>query len=141
MPPPSQDVADATDASTSQVDISVGNTASAGSQISTDHALPSPSVSLSSPWGPLSSVHGAKRIFLDVCCGVKCGVEFGRCGRSAVGACLMRNTMTWYLTRLMLLRACFGLGWGSFCREPQGSMTLLPSRSSAGSSLVWPSHV
>ena len=70
LPPPSHNFADATDASTSQVDMSIGNTVSTGSQVQTEPPLPSPSVSLSSPWGPLSSVHGAKRIFLDVCCGV-----------------------------------------------------------------------
>ena len=69
-PPPSQNVADTTDASTSQVNISVGNAVPAGSQIPSDHASPSPSVSLSSPWGPVSSVHGAKHIFVDVCRGV-----------------------------------------------------------------------
>ena len=70
IPPLSQEVANTTDASTSQVNSSVGNAAPAGSQVSSNHPSPSPSVSLSSLWGPLSSVLGAKRVFVDVCCGV-----------------------------------------------------------------------
>ena len=41
-----------------------------GSQALSHSPVVSPPVSLSSPWGPLSSVHGARRIFLDICCGV-----------------------------------------------------------------------
>ncbi len=68
--PLSLEVASTTDASTSQVTSSIGNDAPAGSQVSSNHPLLSPSVSLSSPWGPLSPVLGATRVFVDVCCGV-----------------------------------------------------------------------
>ena len=48
-PPPSQLVTDEIHASTPQVDLSDGNKAPDALQILSDHALPSPSVSLSSP--------------------------------------------------------------------------------------------
>lgn len=41
-----------------------------GHSVSDEPPFPSPSVSLSSPWGALSSVHDANRVFLDICCGV-----------------------------------------------------------------------
>ncbi len=70
LPPSSRDFPDVSDISTSHPDPPLGDAVPQGSQVQDEPALASPSVSLSSPWGPLSSVHGANRVFLDVCCGV-----------------------------------------------------------------------
>ena len=70
MPPVSQNVATTTDPLDPPRGTPVCDEAPADSQASSLTTVVSPSVSLSSPWGPLSSVHGARRIFVDICCGV-----------------------------------------------------------------------
>ena len=70
LPPVSQNVVTTADPVDPSGGIHVDDAAPTESQALSHTPVVSPSVSLSSPWGPLSSVHGARRIFLDICCGV-----------------------------------------------------------------------
>ena len=70
LPPVSQNVVTTADPVDPSGGIHVDDAAPTESQALSHTPVVSPSVSLSSPWGPLSSVHGARRVFLDICCGV-----------------------------------------------------------------------